>query len=355
MTQILNLIKWLLILLIIFALAFLIYALVKINQPLTTTTSDKVFTVPAGLTSGQVAESLEEEGLISKAFFFKLYIYFKKQDDKIQAGNYVLSTSMSIREIAEALVSGDALSDQIKFTAIEGWTADDIAESLEKNGITKKRDFLRLSTADFASEFEFLKNLPAKHASLEGFLFPDTYLFDKDSPPEAVAYKMLLNFDRKLTAQIRQEIEVQRKTFFGIVTLASIVEKEVGRNVKEGEKLTFQDLAKLREERRLVASVFYNRLKIGKPLESDATVTYITGSRSSRASLEETKIDSPYNTYKYQGLPPGPISNPSLDSIMAAVSPAESDYLYFLTAPDGTAYFARTFEEHQQNRARYLE
>ncbi len=334
----------------------MVYVFIKVDQPFTTDgLSEKIFTVPSGWTTGQIAASLEKEGLISKALFFKFYIAYKKQSGKIQAGHYVLRSSMSIREIVDIMVSGRALSRGVKFTAIEGWAMEDVAQALEENEIVAERDFLRLRTQDFVEEFEFLENQPAAYASLEGFLFPDTYLFSKNSPPDMVAYKMLANFDKKLTEELRQQIWKQGKTIFEIITLASIIEKEVGRNVKPGTKLSSERLAELQVERRFVASVFYNRLEIGKPLESDATVGYVTGSQSTRATLAETKIDSPYNTYKYKGLPPGPISNPSLDAIIAAINPAKSEYLYFLTAPDGTAYFARTFEEHQQNRVKYLQ
>ena len=360
MKQFVSIIKWLVILALVFGLAFFIYGAIKINRPFATAAEEKLFNVAPGQTTRQVAKNLEDEGLIGRAFFFELHIYLKKQGNKIQAGNYLLSSAMSIREIAETLSSGKVVNDTVKVTVIEGWTINDIAKALEKSGITSGQNFLAaenpspLENKDWAAEFAFLADRP-RGRGLEGYLFPDTYFFKKNSDGEEVVAKMLANFDKKLSADLRLKIKEQGQTIREIATLASIIEKEVGRNVKKGEKLSGEDAKKLTEERRLVAGVFYNRLKIGMPLESDATIGYVTGSGSSRATLEETKIDSLYNTYKYRGLPPGPISNPSLDSILATINPSKTDYLFFLTSSDGTAYFAKNLQEHQANRAKYLD
>ena len=165
---------------------------------------------------------------------------------------------------------------------------------------------------------------------------------------------MLANFDKKLTPDLRMQIKNQGRMIYEVVTIASIVEREVGRNFKTGTKLSSADSAKLSEERRIVAGIFYNRLKSRMPLDSDATLNYITGSNSARATLDELKIDSPYNTYKYRGLPPAPIANPSLDSILAAISPTRTDYLYFLMDESGQAHYAKTLTEHARNRDLYL-
>lgn len=354
MKQIFNFLKWLVILALVFGFAFFVYVFIKINEPLKTEAPEQIFSIATGVTTEEVAQNLEGEEIISKALFFKLHVYFKKQGSKIQAGEYALSPSMSIREIAQVLTTGQAISQDTKLTVVEGWTVSDIAAALGGLGVFGEQEFLQAAATPYAQEFSFLADKPPA-AGVQGYLFPDTYFLSRDETAESIVRKMLQNFDRKLTSDLREAISDQGKTIYEFVTLASIIEREVGRNVKRGEKLSSSELQKLQEERRLVASVFYNRLAIGMALESDATVTYITGSKSSRATLEETKIDSPYNTYKYRGLPPGPISNPSLDSILAAIYPAKTDYLFFLTAPDGTAYFAKTLDEHIQNRAKYLE
>lgn len=355
MARILQIAKWLIILLLVLGAAVLTYGVVKINQPFKTAAAEQAFTVTSGQTTKQIAFALEEEGLVHRRWFFEFYIFSKKQGSKIKAGSYRLSPSMSIREIGEILTAGKVVDDKVVFTVIEGWTLFDITKSLQERGVLAANSSINLPPQDFVKEFTFLEGQDGKYASLEGYLFPDTYFFASNSAPADAAKKMLVNFDRKLSEKIRKDISGQDKTIREIIILASIVEKEVGRNLKRGTKLSSDQIEKLKEERRLVASVFYNRLKIGKALESDATVTYITGSKSSRATLEETKIDNPYNTYKYRGLPPGPVSNPSLDSILAAVEPAKTDYLFFLTSADGTAYFAKTLEEHIANRAKYLQ
>jgi UPF0755 protein len=357
MRHLTNILKWFAILLLIFAAGFVIYLQVKIQQPFKTGAGAKLFVISKGETSKQIGQDLKDQGFISSPLFFELNARLKNLGGKIQAGVYSLSPSMSVSDITKIFIDGKVVNNTVKLTILEGWTAKDIAKALENGQILSANAFLNLTTAaaknDFASliaSFAFLADKP-KSASLEGYLFPDTYFFLKDSKPLDVAKKILQNFDRK-TADVQTQAHSQGKSLYAIVTMASIIEREVGRNV---DKLTPADFQKLQQERRLVASVFYNRLKIGMALESDATVSYVTGSKSNRATLEETKINSPYNTYKYRGLPPGPISNPSLDSIEAALSPAQSDYLYFVTAPDGTAYFAKTLQEHNQNRQKYIQ
>lgn len=354
-------IKWLVILGVVLAGAFCVYAAVKISKPQTTDGAEKIFSIPTGWTTGQIAQSLEAEGLINRAFFFKLYIYLKNAGENIQAGKYALSPGMSIRQIARRLVVGEVINDAVRLIVLEGWTQKEIADELANSGIISAAEFNAATNPSpieggisVYSEFDFLNDIPRGYG-LEGYLFPDTYLISKTATGRDIVQKLLQNFDKKVSPELRREVARQGKTLYEIVTLASIVEKEVGRNVEKGERLKEPEMAKLQEERRLVAGVFYNRLAAGIRLESDATVTYITGRNDSRATIEETKIDSPYNTYKYAGLPPGPICNPSLDAILAVINPAKSDYLFFLTSPDGTAHFASTLDEHIQNRTKYLE
>ena len=356
MTQVLNFVKWLVVLFLVIGLAFLVYAGVKVTRPFKTAAEEQTFAVKSGQTTDEIAKNLEESGLAARAFFFKLYAYFTNSGGKIQAGNYSLSASMSIAQIAKKLTEGEIIQNEVKFTVVEGWTMSDIAQALDDAGLIDRGDFMRVTPADFGGEFDFLKEIPRNYYILEGYLFPDTYLLAKDAVPADIARKMLVNFDKKLSEEVRKKIADTGKTLRQIAILASIIEREVGRSVKRGTKLSAAEIEKLAEERRLVASVFYNRLEIDKALESDATIGYITGRKgSARATLEETKINSPYNTYRYAGLPPGPISNPSLDAIMAAVEPADTDYLYFLSGSDGTAYFAKTLEEHIANREKYLD
>lgn len=325
MKNVLDIIKWLAALAVVFGLAFAAYAFVKIYRPRQTAGMEKVFVVPQGASAKKVARSLADGGLISRPVFFEIYVYLSGAAGRIQAGSYAITPAMSIARIADMMAAGEVRFDGARITVIEGWSAADIGEALEKTGITTKADFLRAN------------------ATLEGYLFPDTYLIGASESAAAIGEKMKKNFDRKAGSVTRDEL-----------ILASIVEREVGRNVERGTSITEDDLEKLQEERRLVAGVFQNRLALGMALQSDATIGYITGSRSNRATLEETRLNSPYNTYRHTGLPPGPIGNPGLPAIRAAQNPADTDFLYFLSGADGTAYFAKTLEEHNRNKEKYL-
>jgi UPF0755 protein len=356
--SLLHTLKWIVILLVIVGAAFLVYAMVKIYRPFTSEVGPKEFNIAFGQTTKEIAHDLERAGIINDSFFFEVYVYFKKQGGNMQAGNYSLSSGMSIREVAAVLTQGKIVGDEVRLTVIEGWALSDIAQALQDAGIVTSEEFFAAAGrprmgggSDFSSEFAFLGDAP-QSANLEGFLFPDTYLIDRDSTVREVVEKFLKNFDRKLTPEMRARIARSENSIYDVITLASIVEREVGRNV---QNLGDADVAKLEEERRIIAGIFKNRLDIGMALESDATISYITGRKGARATHEELEIDSPYNTYKYRGLPPGPISNPSLDAIEAAINPINTDYLFFLTAPDGTAYYARTLEEHVENRQKYLQ
>jgi UPF0755 protein len=246
-------------------------------------------------------------------------------------------------------------------TIIEGWGTQDIGDYLEKQGIVGSKNFIAFTATSTApvTQRDFLQSKPAQQ-SLEGFLFPDTYeIFKKPFPTSTVdsntistdiVQKMLDNFGKKFTPEMREATKARHMTIYEIVTLASIIERETGRNVK-----TTAGKENLDKERKIIAGIFYNRLNIGMALESDATVNYITKKNTPSATYADTKIDSPYNTYKYNGLPPGPIANPSLSSLMAAIYPTSTDYLFFLhTQPEGTAIYSKTYEEHLHNKQKYL-
>lgn len=243
---------------------------------------------------------------------------------------------------AERVARLQQKAEAVPVTFIEGWTTDEIATELEKQGLFSKKEFL--DAIDTYDTTEFPLTARPDKLDLEGYLFPDTYEFFKDSTPEDVITKMLANFSARLgSIGVDNASTTSRNglTFPEIITLASIIEKESGGQGSTSGSLSLQD------ERDLIASVFYNRLEIGQGLESDATVNFVTGKDTPGASLEDLKVNSPYNTYKYAGLPPGPICNPSLGSIKAALSPAKSDYFFFLhKQPSGEVDFSKTFAEH---------
>ena len=282
---------------------------VGIYLPKELTGKEKLFSIEKGQGLFQIAKNLEEEGLIKNRYFFDFYVLIKGAQRKLQAGYYELSPSMAISQIAKKIISGDIAKQRV--TIPEGWTKSQIEERL---GV----------------------KLPGEN--LEGFLFPDTYEFPIGVSGEEVAAIMKENFEKKLTPDLREEIERQGKTILEIVTMASLIEKEV----------------KTKEDKELVSGILWKRLENNIPLQVDATITYITGKKTTKISLEDLMIDSPYNTYKYRGLPPAPIANPGLESILAAVYPKSSEYWYYLSTPEGETIFNKTLEEHNYAKAKYL-
>jgi UPF0755 protein len=343
-----NTIFLLLTLILVTGLVMVIYYFTKVNRAATDDSHEVVFVVEKGSNTRAIASNLDEQDIISNKNIFIIYVKLHDAGNKIQAGEYVLNSNMTIAEIVDVLTLGKVSSQSARVTLIEGKTNDQIAQELEKKNVAAARDFL-LAITDDAYTFKY-KDFGIKF-NYQGFLFPDTYQFAKDVTVKEVVQKMLTNFESKFTDKMLGDIEKQNRTLGDAIILASIIEKEVGRNK---ENITAADIEKMKQERRNVASVFYNRLEIGMGLESDATVNYITGKSDRSVSIEDTKINSPYNTYRVKGLPPTPISNPGLDSIMAAIYPADTNYLFFLNSPDGTAYYATTLAGHNENREKYL-
>jgi uncharacterized YceG family protein len=239
----------------------------------------------------------------------------------------------------------------------EGLTNKDIASYLAKTGPWTSADFLRIvgsaqahisaSTAtaspDFVRQYDFLADRP-QGASLEGYLFPDTYRVYASSTVADIAAKMLANFDAKLTPQLRADIKSQGKTIYDILIMASIIEKEAAINYQTKDN----------HDAKIISGIFWRRLRAGQALQSDATLSYILQDNKAQHSGADLTIDSPYNTYKYQGLPPGPIGNPGLLAIEAAIYPIASQYNYFLTTNEGVVVYAQTYAEHLQNKYKYL-
>jgi UPF0755 protein len=304
-------------------------------------------TIPAGSNTDKIADILKSEGLLADTNTLKLYLRLSGKGGNMKAGDYELNKNMSLIEIVDKLIEG-AVAKGVRVTIPEGKrvsvTADLIEAEFNKAGAKFDRAaFTEItSNPDNASLNEtsksFLKDRKPAGKSLEGFLYPDTYEFPANASALLIVEKMLGNFidkteDLPLTSDGR--------SFFENLTMASIVEKESYTN----------------EEKVSVASVFDNRLAAGMLLQSDATVNYATGNSNPRPTFQELAIDSPYNTYKYAGLPPGPVNSPRLASIEAAMTPADTDYYYFIHKQDAShqVYFARTLAEHNANVARYLD
>lgn len=313
-----------------------------INVPLNSNGIAKnEFEIESGEKVKQIAANLEQENFIRGKDYFEFYVWQKKLSNKLQAGSYDLSPSMSIPQIVNLFVGGKIKNKEIRITIPEGFSNKEIDRILAEKGLIEKEEFIDFDKNEanlLKPEYEFLLDKPAS-TGLQGYYFPDTYKYYFNSSAEMIARKMLDNFNSKLSLDLREEIKKQNKSIFETITLASIVEKE----------------AKFPGDLKKVASVFQNRLKIGKPLESDATINYITGSGRARSTYEDLKIDSPYNTYKYPGLPPAPISNPGIEAIKAVVYSEKTDYFYFLTTKEEKAIFSKTYEEHLKNKSKYLD
>lgn len=301
-----------------------------------------LITIEKGEDVLQIADKLKKADLIKKKSLFVAYAIVAGKQNKLMAGTYDLATGMNVPEILNMLVSGKVA--KVSLTVTEGWNLRDIAKWFENQEMFKKEEFLEAAgfsdvppLKDFSGDFEFLKEKP-KNVSLEGYLFPDTYLFHKGDKPEEIIWQMLKNFEQKLTPELKETIEKQGRTLFQVLTMASLLEKEV----------------KNYQDKQLVAGLLWKRLRTGWLLQVDATLTYLTGKGTPELTKEDFKIDSPYNTYKYPGLPLGPICNPGLESIEAAVYDKDSPYWFYLTTPEGKTVFSRTLEEHNVAKARYL-
>lgn len=303
---------------------------------------EHVFIVESGDSVYKVAENLESMGLVSDASLFRRVVQYLDADEDIEAGIYALRANMTMEQIARELQHGRMASTTV--TIPEGWRAEEIAQLLDETGVVPAQEFMQ-AVAQGRAEPAFLVDRPAGGpASLEGFLFPDTYQFPKRTSAAIVVEMMLENWDRRVTAETRQLAEESGRSLYEVVTLASIVERE----------------AVVADERALIAGVYANRLEMGMMLQADPTVQYAKGYDDGKKvwwsqlvvkDLETTV--SPYNTYQHVGLTPGPICNPGLDSILAAARPASTDYVYFVSKGDGSHAFAKTFEEHLQNQQRY--
>lgn len=301
--------------------------------------------IPAGTGSAGIARLLEEHGLIRDARVFRYYLLYKQEGSRFQAGEYAMRPGMELDEIIAKMNSGDIVKEEmIRFTIPEGFTVLQIADRLSELEQFDRETFLALADskealpgAKWAAE---IPDEPGLRHRLEGYLFPETYEMKKDSTTKDIVQRMASQLDRKLAelpSDWPDRLEQLKLSFHEMMTVASLIEREVVDD----------------EERPLVASVIYNRMKIAMKLQIDATVQYAFDTPKERLFEKDLQVDSPYNTYRIGGLPPGPIAAPSLKSIRAALYPAESDYLFYVTKNDGTPKhaFARTYNEHLKNIA----
>lgn len=283
--------------------------------------SDAYITIREGSSVGAVADELKERGLISSPLIFKILARVTLSEQSLQSGNYLFEDRIGTLPLLLRLRTGDTGIAAVRFTVPEGYTTYQIAALCEEI-------LPRCSSEAFL----------LRSANLEGYLFPDTYVLPGDATAEDVIKRMRDNFYRRV-ASIQEDIDAYDASFSDILTMASLLEKE----------------ARTTEERRVIAGILWKRLENNMPLQVDAVFGYIQKRETFHPSLEDLEVDSPYNTYKYRGLPPTPIANSGLDAILSAVTPIDTPYLYYLTGRDGRMYYASTFEEHKENRALYLD
>jgi UPF0755 protein len=306
---------------------------------------------PVSISVGQdeavqdIAEMLEKKGVIDSAIQFRTLAELLGYDRTLQAGEYEFDPNTPALEVVYRMHRG--IVSPLFVTVVEGWRLEEIADALDEQGIISRDDFLEAAVAgNFDLDFDFLRRLGSA-TPLEGYLFPATYYYRRDDSAEDVIRQMLKAMDDNFTQDLRSQALDQGLTMHGVLTLASIIERE----------------AKVSEERPIMAQVFLKRLRLGIPLEADPTVQYALaedpdsvaqfGYWKQQLTTDDLELDSPYNTYRVAGLPPTPIAAPRLDSIMAVIQPADTNYLYFVAKPDGSHAFAETLEEHQRNIEEY--
>lgn len=319
------------------------------SSPISRDTRPVRVIIPAGSNTRSIADVLLEKGLIRNGLVFRLTARVGGQQEHLKPGAYDFSRSMSLFEIIRKISSGDVAARWV--TIPEGFTIRQIGRVLQKEEILGSEEFVRAATTE---GLKYAGIVPVASERLEGYLFPDTYLFAPGSTTDDVLKTMLESFRQKVTRKMDGKVEssalISRfaasgqlataskagRDWYTVLTVASMIERE----------------ARVPKDRPLISAVIWNRLKKGMKLEIDATVLYAMQRHKSRLTYADLKVQSPYNTYFIQGLPAGPIANPGVSSIKAAINPAAVDYLYYVARRDGSHIFSRTLDEHNRAKAR---
>ncbi|WP_270842578.1 endolytic transglycosylase MltG [Mitsuokella multacida] len=282
--------------------------------------------VKPGTTASEISDRLMQLGVIDSRLRFWWLMKLQGDAGKFKTGTYAFTPHMDEQAVLDKLVSGD--TTVVKFTIPEGFGIKEIAKRLADEGLVDEQEFLA-EAKDFAP-YDYMKKRPNVRYAAEGYLFPDTYVIHSDVSAEGIMKMMAEDFDTRLTPALRQQAAAKGLSIHDLITLASLVEKE----------------ARYDEDRPIIAQVFFKRLQMGMPLQSDTTLQYLMAGPKEDVSIEDTKIDSPYNTYQHEGLPPGPIASPGMKSILAVLNPANTDYLYFVADRQGHNHYSQTYDEH---------
>lgn len=279
-----------------------------------------------GMTTAEIADILEAKEVIASSLKFRLLSRLRGYEGQLKPGTYVFTIGMNDEDVFAKLLSGEKFL--LRFTIPEGFGVKEIAERLYELDIADKEDFLK-AAENFAPYSYMHKRKDVRYAA-EGFLFPETYAVESDAPIEDILKMMAEEFDRRITPNMRERAKEMGLSIYDLTTLASLVEREV----------------RYPEDMAIVAQVFLKRLKMNMPLQTDATLQYLLDEPKEDVTLEDTEIDSPYNTYKHNGLPPGPIANAGIEAFQAVLHPANTDYLYFVADRQGHNHYSNTYEEH---------
>ena len=310
-----------------------------------------LFSIQRGESVSEIAENLRKQKAISSEYAFLGYLALTGKSGNLQAGTYNLTSDMTILDVVNKVTNGEIVSNSV--TIIEGWNLREIARLLDNEGLIDKGTFFEVTglsapqanlegvkalEGSYNQDLKILKDLP-ENSSLEGYLFPDTYRFSSEAEEEIVDI-MVRNTQRRMEgANLFEKIENSDINIHEAITMASLIEKEV------------PDF----EEMRMVSDVLWRRLEAGMPLQVDATVNYVTGRRGVDVTINETQVDSPFNTYQSVGLPEGPIASPSLNSLKATMNPKSNQYWYYLSDPEtGDTIFSRNHLEHVRAKNKYL-
>ena len=284
--------------------------------------------VKKGMSASDITDELLKHGIITNKKAFWLQVKKSDAADKFKTGTYAFRPNTPPEDIIAKLVAGE--TTQVKFTIPEGFGVKEIAERLDAEGLVDEQEFL--AKAKTFAPYSYIEQDKDIRYACEGFLFPDTYILHDEPSVDGILQMMAEDFDQRLTPKMRKRAAELNLSIHDLITLASLVEKE----------------AMYEEDRPIIAQVFFKRLKIGMPLQTDTTIQYLLDAPKEDVSIKDTKIESPYNTYQIKGLPPGPIASPGMAAIEAVLYPADTDYLYFVADRQGHNHYSKSYAEHQQ-------
>lgn len=294
--------------------------------------------IESGESAQAIGAKMVEAGFIKSTLAWRLAIQWQGAHSQLQVGTYQLEQGEGLRRVAARMSQGEVVADELTITYPEGFTLEQMAERTAGRGIETKEAFIAASRPDsYQEQYPYLAEMQGNR-TVEGYLFPDTYRVKKEDTASDVIKRLLATFNAKLTDELRAEAKATGRTIDQVVIMASIIEREVRSD---------EDMA-------LVSGILWKRFDNEEGLYADATIRYALKKWDGALTVQDLSIDSPYNTRRYRGLPPSPISNPGLRALIAAIRPQQSDFYYYLSTPDGHTIFAKTNNEHNVNKAKYL-